>query len=229
MSPDAPPPCAPVPVVWRRSARARRASLRIDARAGAVVLTLPARAARSAGTALLADHAAWIADRLAALPPPLAFEDGATLPIGDTPHRIRHVPAGRGGAWLEGGELLVSGGAEFLSRRVATFLRAEARRRFAAMAMEAGQAAGLRPRRVVVKDTRTRWGSCTADGTVMLSWRLLLAPEAVQHYVVAHEVAHLRHMNHGERFWALVHALTPHRATAEAWLRARGAGLQRVG
>ncbi|MGI3776021.1 MAG: M48 family metallopeptidase [Janthinobacterium lividum] len=229
MSPDASPPCGPVPVVWRRSARARRASLRIDARAGAVVLTLPARAARSTGTALLSDHAAWIADRLAALPPPLAFENGATLPIGDTPHRIRHVPAGRGGAWLEGGELLVSGGAEFLSRRVATFLRAEARRRFAAMALEAGREAGLRPRRVVVKDTRTRWGSCTADGTVMLSWRLLLAPEAVQHYVVAHEVAHLRHMNHGERFWALVHALTPHRAAAEAWLRTRGAGLQRVG
>ncbi|MGI4955858.1 MAG: M48 family metallopeptidase, partial [Janthinobacterium lividum] len=98
-----------------------------------------------------------------------------------------------------------------------------------AMALEAGQPAGLRPRRVVVKDTRTRWGSCTADGTVMLSWRLLLAPEAVQRYVVAHEVAHLRHMNHGERFWALVRELTPHRAAAEAWLRSRGAGLQRMG
>ncbi len=224
MDPDAPPS-----VVWRRSARARRVSLRIDARAGAVVLTLPARAPRAAGLALLSDQAAWIADRLAALPAPLAFADGASLPIGDLVHRIRHVPSGRGGAWLEGGELLVSGRAEFLSRRVATFLRAEARRRFCAMALEAGRETGLRPRRVVVKDTRTRWGSCTADGTVMLSWRLLLAPASVQHYVVAHEVAHLRHMDHGARFWALVRELTPHRAMAEAWLRSRGAGLHRVG
>ncbi len=224
MNPDTPPS-----VVWRRSARARRVSLRIDARTGAVVLTLPPRASRSAGLALLSDHTAWIADRLAALPAPLAFADGASLPIGGVAHRIRHVPSGRGGAWLEGGELLVSGGAEFLPRRVATFLRAEARRRFSAMALDAGRPEGLRPRRVVVKDTRTRWGSCAADGTVMLSWRLLMAPEAVQHYVVAHEVAHLRHMNHGERFWALVHALTPHRAVAEAWLRSTGAGLHRVG
>jgi predicted metal-dependent hydrolase len=221
------PPSAPV--VWRRSARARRLSLRIDARAGAVVLTLPIRASRAAGMALLSDHAGWIADRLAALPAPLAFVDGAALPIAGAPHRIRHVPLARGGAWLEGGELFVSGGAEFLARRVATFLRAEARRRFSAMALDAGRAVGLRPRRVVVKDTRTRWGSCAADGTVMLSWRLLMAPETVQHYVVAHEVAHLRHMNHGERFWALVRELTPHRPAAEAWLRTHGAGLQRMG
>ena len=221
-------PC-PSPVVWRRSARARRVSLRIDARTGAVVLTLPVRAPRTAGLALLSDHAAWIADRLAALPAPLAFADGTSLPIGGVAHRIRHVPLRRGGAWLEGGELLVSGEAEFLARRVATFLRAEARLRFGAMALEAGRPAGLRPRRVVVKDTRTRWGSCTADGTVMLSWRLLMAPEPVQRYVVAHEVAHLRHMNHGARFWALVQELTPHRAAAEAWLRESGAGLQRAG
>ena len=221
-------PCPP-PVVWRRSARARRVSLRIDARTGVVVLTLPARASRTAGLALLSDHAAWIAERLAALPAPLAFADGASLPIGGVAHRIRHVPLGRGGAWLEGGELLVSGGAEFLARRVSAFLRAEARRRFGAMALEAGWPAGLRPRRVVVKDTRTRWGSCTADGTVMLSWRLLMAPEPVQRYVVAHEVAHLRHMDHSARFWALVQELTPHRAAAEAWLRGNGAGLQRAG
>jgi predicted metal-dependent hydrolase len=218
-----------VPVVWRRSVRARRASLRIDARAGAVVLTLPTRASKAAGMVLLSDHAGWIADRLAALPAPVSFVDGAALPIAGAPHRIRHVPLRRGGAWLEGGELLVSGGAEFLARRVATFLRTEARRRFGVMALDTGRPAGLRPRRVVVKDTRTRWGSCAADGTVMLSWRLLMAPLAVQHYVVAHEIAHLRHMNHGLRFWALVRELTPHRPVAEAWLRTHGAGLQRMG
>ena len=84
-------------------------------------------------------------------------------------------------------------------------------------------------RRVVVKDTSSRWGSCTADGTVMFSWRLVMAPPEVQDYVVAHEVAHLRHMDHSRQFWALTAQLTPHRRAATAWLAAHGAGLMRVG
>jgi predicted metal-dependent hydrolase len=89
--------------------------------------------------------------------------------------------------------------------------------------------AGVSARRVTVKDTRSRWGSCAPDGTVMFCWRLVMAPDLVQDYVVAHEVAHLRHMNHGPRFWALVAELTEHRERAVAWLGLYGAGLLRAG
>ncbi len=219
----------PTVVQWRRSARARRVSLRIDPQTGAVVLTLPPRAGRAAGMALLADHADWVRDRLAALPGAVALGPGATVPLDGVPHRIRHVPEGRGGAWLEPGALCVSGEAAFLRRRVLDFLRAEARRRLCALSHEVAARAGLHPRRVTVKDTRSRWGSCAGDGTLMYSWRLVMAPPHVQHYVAAHEVAHLRHMNHGPQFWALVEALTPHRRAAVAWLRTGGAGLLRVG
>jgi predicted metal-dependent hydrolase len=203
-------------------------SLRIDPREGSVIVTLPPRAAVSAGRALLMAHAGWVAERLARLPTAVVLQDGAEVPFDGRPIRVRHVPGARGTRLLDD-ELLVSGTAEFLPRRVIDFLRAEARRRLAAAALEKAAVHGLRARRVVVKDTRTRWGSCTADGTLMFSWRLVMAPPEVQDYVVAHEVAHLRHMDHSARFWAEVEALTPHRAHAMTWLEKGGAGLMRIG
>ncbi len=221
-------PHGPTPVQWRRSARARRISLRIDPREGGVIVTLPARAAQAAGRALLMDHAGWVADRLARLPTPVDLQDGAEVKLDGAPLTIRHTPGSRG-ARLADGALLVGGAAEFLPRRVTDFLRAEAKRRLGAAALAKAAGAGLRARRVVVKDTRTRWGSCTADGTLMFSWRLIMAPPLVQDYVVAHEVAHLRHMDHSPRFWSLVAELTPHRAAAMRWLSTGAAGLMRVG
>jgi hypothetical protein len=99
------------------------------------------------------------------------------------------------------------------------------------MALASAKAAVLavQPRRVTVKDTRTRWGSCAPDGSLAFSWRLILAPEPVQDYVAAHEIAHMRHMNHGARFWTLVDRLTPHAATAIPWLRTEGSRLLRIG
>lgn len=221
-------PHGPTRVLWRRSARARRMSLRIDLREGGVIVTLPPRAGMAAGRALLLDHAGWVAERLARLPTAVALQDGAEIPLFGRRVRIRHAPEQRG-TRLVGDELRVSGTAEFLPRRVTDFLRGEARRRLAAAAIEKAGGPGLQVRRVVVKDTRTRWGSCTADGTLMFCWRLVMAPDDVQDYVVAHEVAHLRHMNHGPRFWALVATLTPHRAAAVRWLERDGAGLMRIG
>jgi predicted metal-dependent hydrolase len=222
-------PGGPATVHWRRSRRARRISLRIDAQAGAVIVTLPMRAARAAGVALLNANAAWVSDRLAALPPVLEYAPGTLITIDGVQHPIVHAPQGRGGAWIEGGALHVSGDAAFLPRRVGDFLRAEARRRFSAQALAKAAQAGLVARRISVRDTRSRWGSCSADGSLMFCWRLLMAPPFVQDYVVAHEVAHLRHMNHSPAFWALTDALSPHRTQAVAWLSDQGSGLLRVG
>ena len=222
-------PGGPATIYWRRHAKARRITLRIDARQGAVVVTLPTRAARSAGLALVRKNAAWVADRLAALPASAPFTDGASVTIDGVVHAIRHRPGGVGGAWLEGDALHVSGDADFLPRRVSDFLRAEARRRFGLQATAKAGLAGVTLRRVLVKDTRSRWGSCSSDGVLMFCWRLLMAPPYVQDYVVAHEVAHLRHMNHGAGFWALTDTLSPHRIRASAWLTAEGARLLRVG
>jgi predicted metal-dependent hydrolase len=216
-------------VEWRRSARARRVSLRIDPRGGAVVVTLPPRAARTAGMALLMNHAAWVAARLAALPGQVALADGATVPLHGTEHRIRHMPGRRGTVWVEDREIRVAGDPAFLARRVGEFLRAEARRRFGELVAAKAAMAEATYRHITVKDTRSRWGSCAANRNLAFSWRLVMAPPHVQDYVAAHEVAHLRHMDHSPRFWALVGALTPHTEPAVAWLRLHGPRLLRIG
>ncbi len=222
-------PGGPARVEWRRSRRARRVSLRIDPRGGAVVVTLPPRAGRTAGVALLMDHASWVAERLAALPGAISLADGALVPLHGSDHRIRHVPDARGGVWVERDEILVTGEAAFLARRVGDFFRAEARRRMSELVAAKAEIARVQPSRVTVKDTSSRWGSCAASRNLAFSWRLVMAPRFVQDYVVAHEVAHLRHMNHGPRFWTLVAELTPHTTTAVEWLRAQGPRLLRVG
>lgn len=216
-------------VEWRRSSRARRVSLRIDPTEGAVVVTLPARATRKAGMALLMGHAEWVSDRLAALPAPVIFSNGALVPICGVPHRIRHTPNARGAAFLLQQELHVSGAHEFLARRVRDFLRQEARGRLGALTLAKAGLIGIMPKRITMKDTISRWGSCAPDKTLALSWRLVMAPTFVQDYVVAHEVAHLRQMNHGPKFWALVDQLTPHAKAAIPWLRVEGARLLRIG
>ncbi len=222
-------PRGPAKLAWRRSSRARRVSLRIDPREGAVVVTLPLRAGRGAGMDLVMSHAGWISDRIAALPDHVCFEDGARVPLGGVDHVIRHVPDRRGGAWVEAGCILVAGKPEFLPRRVADFLRGEARRRLGLLVAEKAASAQVSPRRITVKDTSSRWGSCAPDGSLAFSWRLVMTPAFVQDYVAAHEVAHLRHMNHGKRFWALVDTLTPHTEAAVPWLRGEGARLLRIG
>lgn len=191
-------------------------------------MTLPMRASRKAGMALLMGHADWVADRLAALPAAVTLTDGASVPICGVPHRIRHVPDARGGAWLLDGELHVTGAAEFVGRRARDFLRAEAKRRLGGLVVAKAGLIGATAKRVSVKDTRSRWGSCSHDRALMFSWRLVMAPTFVQDYVVAHEVAHLREMNHGPHFWALVDQLTPHTKAAITWLKAEGARLLRV-
>jgi predicted metal-dependent hydrolase len=216
-------------VEWRRSSRARRVSLRIDPTGGAVVVTLPSRATRKAGMALLMGHADWVTNRLAALPEAVAFTDGAMVPISGVPHRIRHAPAVRGAAFLLEQELHVTGAPEFLPRRVRDFLRREAQRRLGALVAAKAGLLGIVPKRVTMKDTTSRWGSCAPDKSLALSWRLVMAPPFVQDYVVAHEVSHLRHMNHGPKFWSLVDELTPHAKLAIPWLRAEGVRLLRIG
>jgi predicted metal-dependent hydrolase len=222
-------PSGPARVEWRRSSRARRVSLRIDPTGGSVVVTLPARATRKAGMALLMGHADWVSSRLAALPEAVSFTDGATIPVAGVPHRIRHVPGVRGAAFLLDQELHVTGAAEFLSRRVRDFLRQEARRRLGALVAAKSALIGVSPKRLTIKDTTSRWGSCAPDKSLALSWRLVMTPPFVQDYVVAHEVAHLRHMNHSPRFWAQVDVLTPHTKAAIPWLRAEGTRLLRIG
>lgn len=215
-----------VQVAVKRSALARRISLRIDPARGAVLM-LPVKARLAEGERFLLAHRVWLAERLARLPGPVALADGATVPLLGVPHPVRHVPGARRGVWVESGEILVSGLPEHVGRRTADFLKSEAKRLIAPRAQDMAARLGRKPGRITVKDTKSRWGSCSSTGDLAFSWRLVLAPEQILDYVVAHEVAHLVQMNHSPAFWAVVESLVGDHRPARRWLKVNGAGLHR--
>jgi len=222
------------PVILRRHDRARRISLRIDARRDAAVLTLPPRAAEREAIAFLMQHRDWVLAQLAALPPRVDFADGAVVPLLGRERTIRHDPTsrGRGGVYLAGpeeSELVVAGEAAHLPRRVSDFMKREARAAIKPLARAKADALGVRTGRIILRDQRSRWGSCTASGDLNFSWRLIYCPMAILDYVVAHEVAHLRHMDHSAAFWTTVAEIAPDPKTSRAWLREHGARLHRIG
>ncbi|MFC1672513.1 M48 family metallopeptidase [Pseudomonadota bacterium] len=221
-----------VPLRVRRHARARRLILRIDEDGQGAVVTIPKRAAIRDGVDMAKRKIAWIATQLNRQPEQVPFVDGAELPyLGET-HTVRHDQTGRG-IRLEGDEIIVAGRTEHLSRRLNDWLKARAREEFSTRAHAKAVSLGRNVRRITVRDTKSRWGSCTANGGLNFSWRLVLAPEFVLDYVVAHEVAHLVHRDHGEAFWALTESLCDgmgeHMNEAKAWLNAHGRNLHIYG
>ncbi len=217
-----------VPLRVRRNSRARRIVLRIDLDSGGVALTLPRRAALADGIALVQGRADWIIRSLDRLPERIAFADGARIPVLGREVVVRQATSGLGAALAET-ELLVAGRPEYLARRVTDFLKREARRVIAPRAHAFAARLGKSITRIAVRDTRSRWGSCTPGGSLSFCWRLVLAPEWVLDYVVAHEVAHLVHLNHGPGFWASVDSLGVRAREARAWLDANAERLQRIG
>lgn len=215
-----------VAVHLRRSARARRFSLRVSRVDGAVTLTLPARAPLAEAAAFARGQTEWLRATLAQLPAQRRPVFGALLPFEGVELRLQAAPVAAPRA--EGGLLLLPPGEERLEARLLAFLKHCARIRLQAATERHAAALGRPFRRITLRDTRSRWGSCAADGSLSYSWRLIMAPPEVLDYVAAHEVAHLAEMNHSPAFWAVVARLCPGYAAHRAWLKRHGAQLQAI-
>lgn len=218
-----------VPLEILRRKGAVNMTLRFEPSSDSVRLVLPCRVPLAEGLDFIDSRRDWLLKHMERLPPRIPFADGTWLPILGEAHQVRHRPDAKRGVWIEEGVIHVSGGPEHLSRRLADFLKERARLEIGHAARAKAAEIGARVGRVTMKDTRGRWGSCTPHGDLSFSWRLVLAPQAVLDYVVAHEVAHLQELNHGPRFWRLVAKLTPHMAEGKSWLRRHGAALHRYG
>ncbi|TFL18350.1 M48 family metallopeptidase [Jannaschia formosa] len=214
-----------VTVAIRRSGRARRLSLRVGRTDGAVTLTLPARTPLAEGRAFVAAQAGWIARQVAAAPTPRRVAIGGVVPL-----LGREVPVvagqGRAARWT-GTEIAVPEDPQ-AGTRVQALLREMARSHLTEAVDRHAAAIGRSAGRITLRDTRSRWGSCTSRGDLMFSWRLVMAPAEVLDYVAAHEVAHLVHMDHSPRFWAQVGAICPDWKPRRDWLRREGAGLHAI-
>jgi predicted metal-dependent hydrolase len=220
-------------VALKRSTRSRRFTLRIRTATRDALLTMPARATLKAAREFAERHSAWIGVRLARLPRPVAFEPFATTPLRGVDHTIVHRPGARGVVWLEKSEkgplICVAGERPHVPRRVTDFLKREARRDIEAAVARHSRAIRVRPRNIAVRDTVSRWGSCSSGGRLSFSWRLILAPPFVLDYLAAHEVAHMVHLNHSPKYWSLLRRVFPETNRAEAWLKTHGASLHRFG
>ena len=210
-------------VTVRRTARARRLSLRVSRLDGRVTLTLPHHTPLSEALSFAEERLDWIQSARSGLDAEIAVGPGVALPIEG---REVTVAEGTGRRVLrEGPKLMVRG--PHVGRTVKTYLKALARDRLAQASDTYAAAMGARYNRLTLRDTRSRWGSCTSDGNLMYSWRLIMAPPDVLDYVAAHEAAHLIHMDHSGDFWGLVAAHCPDWRRQRDWLRSQGPGLHR--
>ncbi|MEI4472494.1 M48 family metallopeptidase [Frigidibacter sp. MR17.24] len=221
-----------IEITLRRSARARRFSLRVSQIDGRISLTLPTRAREAEALQFARAHEGWIRaaltrmgfDPAAPATAPLSFGD--EVPFEGRPLRL--TPAAIRSPRIEGGALLLPADPGRMPARLGAFLKLAARDRLTAASDRYSAAVGRRYARITLRDTRSRWGSCAQDGALMYSWRLIMAPPAVLDYVAAHECAHLVEMNHSPDFWAVVARLDPGYAAHRRWLRTEGNALHRL-
>lgn len=215
-----------VPITLRRSSRARRFSLRVSRVDGGVTLSLPLRASESEGLAFARAQVAWLDKVMAEMVRPEVVAHGGTLCFEGRDYII--APAPVRAARIEDGAILVPRDPARLGSSLEAFLKLAARQRLQAASERYAAQLGARFSKITLRDTRSRWGSCSHTGALSYNWRLVMAPPAVLDYVAAHEVAHLREMNHSPAFWALVARLRPDYAAERGWLKREGGRLHAI-
>ena len=220
-------------MLLRQSSRAKRLHLKVDPSRDGPVVTTPTGYSLHKTLAFVEKNRGWLERNWSRLPRRLPFEEGTHLPVLGRCLEIRRAAQARRGVWVEDDKLWVSGLEEHLARRITDFLKTEVR--LALTQRTRDKVARLAPGtfrpvgRVTVRDTSSRWGSCSTNGDLSFSWRVVFAPLPVLDYLVAHEVAHLVHMNHSPRFWRQVTELCAEVTDARRWLTREGARLQRYG
>lgn len=213
----------------RLNPRAKRLIVKVHPASGEVSVVAPSRRALGGAVEFARDQRDWIARQLASVPVRIPLTAGAQIPVRGTPYRIVAADNLRSAVRIDdtAREIHVGGAPEHTPRRIVDFLRKTARQDFETHVCRFAARLDVHPRRIAMHDTRSRWGSCSSTRSLSFSWRLILAPAFVLEYVAAHEVAHLREMNHSARFWDLVKGLVGDVETPQQWLRSHGMDLHR--
>ena len=218
------------------SSRASRLTLRIETGGKGLRVTVPPGIATREVDGFIRRHQGWLEQRLAKYPDRPKLRPGVKIPVRGVPHLIIHEPSKRGSVEQasdeEGHYLMVHGERAGLGRRLQDFLKREAKHDIEPLALRLAASTGKRAKAIRFKDTKSRWGSCTSDGNLAFSWRIMMAPKPVIAYLVAHEVAHLTEMNHGPKFWKLAKQLSLEAGCdmekAKAWLKRNGPALHSI-
>ena len=221
-----------MPLTIKQHDRATRITLRIEPGGRALKMTVPRGLAQREVNAFLDRHQGWLMTKLARFSQEAGLRAGGEILFRGIRHRIEHTGSLRGvteALTTDGRHVLkVSGMPEHLGRRIATFLKKEARADLERLARFHARSINASIRSISMKDTRSRWGSCSSEGNLSFSWRIVMAPPSVIDYLAAHEVAHLKEMNHGPHFWALCEKLCPNMEEAKRWLKRHGSLLHAI-
>lgn len=216
-----------LPLIATRNLRSKRLILRWDAKQQVVKLTLPRSVSVAQGLEFAESRRNWIMQQMQASES-VKFEEGASLPLWGEEYLLCHL-GGRGVTVIDHHKILVTGDEAFFARRVRDFIKAETQVRMSALAKDAAAKLGVKLGKITLRETSSRWGSCTSKGDISLCWRLAFAPRAVMDYVVYHEVAHILHHNHGKAYWQTVKFLCADYEVHEKWLDKHGASLWHFG
>lgn len=221
-----------VPLKLVVNPRARRVSVRIDPMRREAVATAPHARHLKRAAQFASERAAWIASELSRLPQATALTPGAEIPLRGEPHRLL-FERGRSRPRIEKDHapvlIVPAPDTALFAPRLLRFLKEEARSDLCQSVSRYSDLLKVKPSRIQVKELRSRWGSCSADGVLSFAWRIVMAPPFVLDYLAAHEVAHLKEMNHSRRFWALVRQCDPGFERGRDWLREQGWALHAVG
>lgn len=213
------------------SPKAKRLALRLDGRARRVNLVIPQRASLKKAYEFAELNQDWIKDKISALPSPVPYVDGCIIPIFGINKTLRIIKTNRKttSVIISNQYITVETSLDDIAPRLTRHLRAHAAEELKKMAYEKAQILNRKLSKFVVRDMRSRWGSCSTDGRMTLSWRLIFAPLASIDYVISHETAHLIHPNHGPKFWALCEKLSADFHTGHEWMQKNGITLGRYG
>jgi predicted metal-dependent hydrolase len=221
----------PVAVTVTLNPRARRLIVKVHPSTGEVSVVAPSRRSIDHAIDFARGERDWIAERLKQVPPAVPIGLGARILYRGEEYVIRRGEGRHTPVWIDredGNRIIrVTGETQHAPRRVLDFLRREAKKILEARSFYFAEQINLSPKHITVRDTASRWGSCSTQRSLSFSWRLILAPPFVLDYVVAHEVAHMREMNHGPRFWRLVEELIGDVDKPQIWLREKGSALHR--
>lgn len=215
-----------IKIIMRRSLRARRMSLRISRLKGEVILSLPVSCPISQARSFLFEKEKWVRSHLENLPEVTSVQIGSQILFQGKRIALK-VGSGRQVKRI-GDALMVPGPNRMVAPRTKAFFKLQARQALIEATDKYAAAVGQDYKSLTVRDTTSRWGSCSNIGNINYSWRLIMAPQAVLEYVAAHEVAHLVEMNHSDRFWAVVGRLYPNYDVQRIWLRQNGGKLHLI-
>ena len=211
----------PFDVKVKKTSVAKKLVLRIDSKDHCAILSIPKYCLRKQALKFLQENEVWIINTLANLPKLSNFADGDEISVFGKIYKICHENKHKG-TRFEGDLLKVGGDKVFLHRRVKDFLKKEAVDKLAEISIKTAEKIGVKIASVTVKDTKSRWGSCSTKGNINYNWRIVLAPKKVIDYLVCHEVSHLKHPNHSTDFWSTVESLCPSYKDSRNWLKTHG-------